>query len=237
MIGDREFTFRPVLTVCTLVALAILVVLGNWQLQRLEWKKNLISIVESRTNAPPRSLDALLDVAEMGHQVEYAPVRTEGAFVEGAVAPVFGTYDGAPGVFLFQLFQTEAGAIYVNRGFVPQSVDEAASPTPAGATEIAGLLRTPERVGPPASWFRRAGAGADGLWFLRDPEAMASVNGAGPVLPYYIDQYAVDGVTLPRGGTTRLDFRNKHLEYALTWFGLAGALFAVWVAVSLQPRE
>ena len=35
---------------------------------------------------------------------------------------------------------------------------------------------------------------------------------------------------LPRGGVTRLDLPNRHLEYALTWYGLALTLIGVFVA-------
>ena len=34
----------------------------------------------------------------------------------------------------------------------------------------------------------------------------------------------------PKGGVTRLELPNRHLEYALTWYGLAGALVAVFIA-------
>ena len=32
----------------------------------------------------------------------------------------------------------------------------------------------------------------------------------------------------PLGGQTRVDFPNDHLQYAITWFGLALALLAVY---------
>ena len=35
---------------------------------------------------------------------------------------------------------------------------------------------------------------------------------------------------LPRGGVTRLDLPNRHLEYALTWYGLALTLIGVYAA-------
>ena len=33
----------------------------------------------------------------------------------------------------------------------------------------------------------------------------------------------------PLGGQTRVDFPNDHLQYAITWFGLALALLAVYL--------
>jgi surfeit locus 1 family protein len=35
---------------------------------------------------------------------------------------------------------------------------------------------------------------------------------------------------LPEGGRTRINFPNDHLQYAITWFGLAAALAGVFDA-------
>ncbi len=39
---------------------------------------------------------------------------------------------------------------------------------------------------------------------------------------------------LPEGGQTRLSIPNNHLQYVITWYGLAGALVAVWIARSIR---
>ncbi len=237
MIAGREFQFRPVLSVCTAVALAILLSLGNWQLQRLEWKRDLIDRVDQAMTKPPVALSS----RAFGPGDEYRPVYAVGAFAEDQTVPLFGTLDGTPGAYLFDPLRSASGAlVYVNRGFVPQAAlqDPAIAPPQAG-TRVEGLLRVRETPSPPASWFRKPGPDAGGYWFVRDPVAMAAAAGLDEttVAPFYIDQYAVDTVEWPKGGTTRLSFRNRHLEYALTWFGLAATLFAVWVAASLRPSE
>lgn len=235
MIAGRQFHFRPVLTAFTALALAVLLMLGNWQLQRLNWKRDLIATVGAMAAAPPVALDK--EIVET--PVEYQPVIASGRFLPEHETRLFGTLDGAPGVYLFTPLRIEGlGDVYVNRGFAPQSVDaDQLSQAPSGDIELIGLLRTPEDVAPPASWFRQRGEDANGNWYIRDPVAMASMAELNDVLPVYIDQYATEGGKWPKGGTTRVDFRNKHLEYALTWFGLAGALLAVWFALSLPPRD
>ncbi|NNE40944.1 MAG: SURF1 family protein, partial [Marinicaulis sp.] len=89
---------------------------------------------------------------------------------------------------------------------------------------------------PPASWFQPTTQSADGLWHLRDPALFARSANIDAV-PFYLDR--MDGAQgeVPAGGTTRIDFRNKHMEYALTWFGLAVTLFGVWLVFSLPKRE
>ena len=132
---------------------------------------------------------------------------------------------------------TAGNVVYVNLGFAPQNIEEfeIAESDTASSVEITGLFRTAERVTPPASWFRTTDHSLDGLWFVRDPILFADHAGL-TTIPYYIDSFAVEGREWPKGGTTRLAFNNRHLEYALTWFGLAATLFGVWLAFSLPRR-
>ncbi len=236
--GAYRFQLRPVVTSFALIALAILIALGSWQLRRLEWKQNLIAQVEARVNAEPVPFTEAVRRAEAGEAMEYAPVIVEGRLRAEKEARVFGTYDGQPGAYIFAPLETGDGAVYVNRGFAPQKLLSAPcfcdEDSTAGA--ITGLLRMPEHLSPPASWFRTEEKSAGGLWFVRNPELFAADAGI-EASSYYVDQFAVEGRDWPRGGTTRLDFSNRHLEYALTWFGLAAALVGVWIAFSLKKRD
>ena len=236
VILKRRFRFRPVLTVFAALGLALALSLGNWQLARLDWKLDLIEKVETRVGAAPAPFESVLARAEGGESMEYAPVRLEGAFADEASARVFGAYEGAPGYYLFAPFDAAGGGrVYVNLGFTPQfaSGDDIALPQPGAATAVEGLFREAEAPSPPAAWFVSREEGRDGLWFIRDPRIFAASADAPP--PYYIDRFAVPGAAWPKGGTTRLEFSNRHLEYALTWFGLGATLFGVWLAFSLQP--
>ncbi|MEZ5893898.1 MAG: SURF1 family cytochrome oxidase biogenesis protein [Parvularculaceae bacterium] len=234
MFGGRTFQFRPVLSAVSLIAVMILAWLGAWQLQRLEWKTKLITQVEARTHEAPIAFDEAVRRAEAGEYMEYAPVTLTGRMRGESEARVFGSYEGAAGVYVFTPFETaQGGDIYVNRGFAPQGASYASADD---AQTVVGLFRYPERPSPPASWFQPKGKSADGLWFLRDPDAFA--RNAGVAAPsYYVDAFAAPGQAIPKGGTTRLEFRNNHLDYALTWFGLAVALVGVWFAASLKSPE
>lgn len=236
-IFGRRFRFRPVLTVFVALGLLLALSLGNWQLARLDWKLDLINKVETRVGAEPAPFAAVLARAQGGESMEYAPVRLEGAYADEAGARVFGAYEGAPGVYLFAPFDIAGGGrVYVNLGFTPQFADAAdiMPPQPGAATVVEGLFREAEAPTPPASWFVSKQQGADGLWFIRDPRIFASMAGE-PTASYYVDRFATPGAAWPKGGTTRLEFNNRHLEYALTWFGLGATLFGVWLAFSLAP--
>lgn len=233
MIG-RRFHFRPVLTVFAALGLGLALALGNWQLERLQWKQDLIEKVEMRTGAAPARFEAVLGQAEAGESMEYAPVRVEGGFAGGEPARVFGAIEGAPGYFLFAPFDTDEGVrVYVNLGFTPQvaPASDMALPPQGAPVIVEGLFREAEEPSPPASWIVSAEQSSDGFWFVRDPRLFMP-HTDGNALPYYIDRFAVDGAEWPKGGTTRLEFSNRHLEYALTWFGLGATLIGVWLAFS-----
>ena len=129
--------------------------------------------------------------------------------------------------------------MFVNRGFAPQaaSAPEArADGRVAGEVTVTGLFRAAERPAGLAKLFRPADQPAQNLYFTRDPAAFAAPNGTADS-GYYLDSDGADNPGVyPEGGTTRLDFPNRHLEYALTWYGLAATLVGVFLAFSLRRR-
>jgi surfeit locus 1 family protein len=230
-----SFRFRPAPTAAALATFAILVSLGAWQLQRLAWKKELIAKTEARLAATPIALDEALRRAQAGEYIEYQPVYADGVYRNDVASLVFGAHEGKPGAWVFTPFKASGAFIYVNRGFAPQ--DAAADAAKAGPLEevrVEGLFRSAEVK----RGFERALAPddqpADNLFFTRDPATLAAVHGL-DVPDYYIDSFGLESVApWPKGGLTRVEFSNRHLEYALTWFGLAGALVAVFLAFSFR---
>jgi surfeit locus 1 family protein len=67
------------------------------------------------------------------------------------------------------------------------------------------------------------------VWFTLDADAMAKAAGLTGVAPFTLDLVAgaAPSNDWPRGGQTRLDLPNNHLQYALTWYSLAGVLIIV----------
>src|SRR3546814_6835659 len=76
--GGRR-RFRPTFwaTVCTVVALAILIALGTWQVQRLFWKEGEIAKRQARVSAPAVPLPQGFPDPEA---IEFTRVRLEGRF-------------------------------------------------------------------------------------------------------------------------------------------------------------
>nr|WP_305888943.1 SURF1 family cytochrome oxidase biogenesis protein [Parvularcula maris] len=206
----------------------VLLTLGTWQVQRLQWKEDLIAKAEARVDAAPVSIAEALGRAEAGEDTEYLPVSAVGGFESPDVAHVFGTWEGRAGAYVFQamtLDEPEGRILLVNRGFVPQDQWAESYELP-DAEAFTGLVRNygPER-GLSAAVAPDAGSN---LLFTRSIEVLADELAPGrkdAVLPFAIDSTLP--TELPLGGTTRLEFRNAHLGYALTWYGLALGLAGV----------
>ncbi|MEM1380554.1 MAG: SURF1 family protein [Pseudomonadota bacterium] len=229
---------RPILWILTLLALGVLLSLGTWQVKRLAWKTDLIAKVEARIDLPPTPLTEVLETPDLEAQ-EYLPVIVSGGFPNARIAHVFGTHEGAAGYFAFAAMRLDDGSdrlVLVNRGFVPQDALDTFYPLP-DAGQLQGLIRlyTPEKG--LAAQFAPPNRPDDGIFFGRDPIALARY-----LTPGEEDNYvavAVDSTlptTLPQGGTTLIDFRNAHLGYAITWYGLAAGLIGVVGALSLKRR-
>lgn len=238
-----SFRLRPGLTLATAIALAVLSSLGAWQLQRLEWKRGLIAQMTTRLSADPVPFDDALAREAAGENMEYQPVFLGGVYAHDLETAVFGTYEGAPGVYVFTPLDAADPAtggrrfIYVNRGFAPQDFRNPATRAEgevSGEVRVEGLFRHAERRRGFEKWLAPEDQPKDNLYFIRDPNILAarhSIETPG----FYIDSFGRENRGLwPKGGLTRVDLPNRHFEYALTWFGLAAALLGVFIAFSLK---
>lgn len=239
-----SFRFRPVLTLCAALGMAMLVGLGVWQLQRLEWKRGLVARVEARIDAAPSAFAEIERLWTETQDADYTPVLARGVFRHDLEAHVFGTLDGAAGYYIFtplELSQPIDGArfVYVNRGFVPMALkDPARRPEGEidGEATVRGLFRGPGHARGIAAMVAPVDDPAGNSWYQREPARFAAAAGIA-ALPVYIDGFGEETPGgWPKGGVTEVEFSNRHLEYALTWFGLAATLFGVWLAFSMSKR-
>jgi surfeit locus 1 family protein len=229
----------------TLVGLALLIGLGVWQLERKAWKEALIAAITRRMNAAPLALPpparwASLDAAhdEFTRVTFRADFENDREALVFAGASAFRPDVSGTGYWVFTPARLSNGArVVVNRGFVPEANKDPASRAAGlvtGPVEIVGVLRWPERAG----WFTPAGDPAANLWFARDPLAIAAAKGWGDVAPFYVEQEApTPPGGLPTPGKLVVNLPNNHLQYALTWFGLAAVLAGVFAAFARARRR
>ena len=196
--------------------------LGIWQIQRLAWKRDLIARVDARVHAPPVAVPARNEWATLGIQdAEYRRVQTRGTFLHDRETLVDALTSLGPGAWVLTPLKTADGVILINRGFVPperRSAGTRAAGQVTGEVTVTGVLLATE---PDGRILRPTKPAAD-RWFSRDVAAIARIRGITDVAPFFIDaDAAFSSQGGPVGGLTVVKFRNAHLVYAITWFGLA----------------
>jgi len=219
-----------------IVMAVLLVALGLWQLQRREWKHELIAQVEARVHAAPVPAPGPAEWPRLSAARDaYRHVTAEGRLLRDRETLVRATTTLGSGYWVMTPLRTAEGTILINRGFVPPERRDPAARGEEGGEEnvrVTGLLRLTE----PGGGFLRANEPAAERWYSRDVAAIAERRGLDNVAPFFIDAEAgPDPARYPVGGLTVIHFPDHHLVYALTWFGLA--LLAGWAAFMLLFRD
>jgi surfeit locus 1 family protein len=234
-------------TVFALVGVAILLGLGNWQLDRRVWKHHLIDTLNARlsrapTNLPPREDWPRLTASEN----EYTRVRFPAVFLNGQEALVYTAGSAlrtdvkGPGYWVFAPARLDGGSlVIVIRGLVPMDRKDPASRaqgTPHGSIDVIGVMRWPEA----RNMFTPADNPQENVWFVRDAAAIAKAKGWPVAAPFYIDQEApVPPGGWPRPGKLVVNLPDNHLQYAITWFALAlglAGVYVVWLSRRFRRR-
>jgi surfeit locus 1 family protein len=212
-----------------LAALAVLVGLGTWQMLRRAEKHQLIARIAAQTAAPPIFLP--VDVADPA-TLDYRRVTVTGRFLHAREMHLLNRVrDGVAGVHVITpLVRDDGPTVLVDRGWAPASRpadDSRLVGRPSGRQTITGIARVPAAPGA----FTPPNEPARGLWFSLDIGRMASAQGGAPVAPLVVvsDMAPGERWPYPAGAPPRIDLRDDHLQYALTWYSLAVVLVVVVV--------
>jgi surfeit locus 1 family protein len=228
--------WRIAKAVLLLALLGILLSLGTWQVKRLQWKEGLLADIAERQAAAPVPLADIEAMAAKGGDIEYRRITAAGRYLNDKERHFFATYNGMSGFYVYTPLQLDDGRfLLVNRGFVPYDQKEPKTREKGelgGEQSVAGLARA-RLPGKPSSLLPDNDV-AKNIFYWKDLDVMASSIGLDPakVVPFFVDADTTPNPGgLPVGGVTIVDLPNDHLQYAVTWYGLAAALAAI-VAIS-----
>ena len=240
---SRSMTFVVTWALIALLAFSGLIALGVWQLQRLDWKQNLIERVNQRVEAPASAAPGPNVWPTINEQDDaYTHVQITGRLLREKSTAVHTSTELGQGYWLMTpLQQADGTLVFINRGFVTEITDDrAGGPSETQPVTVTGLLRLSESGG----GVLRDNDPANNRWYSRDVQEIANTRDlpAARVAPYFIDADAGGKPRAPHslkqayrepvGGLTVISFYNHHLQYALTWFTLAlmVAAGAFWFA-------
>lgn len=233
-----RWKFRPSLvpTIVTVLLLPGLVGLGFWQLGRAQYKRELQTLYDQRSQEPPVAIDAGVS----GEALQFHRVVASGTYVEAYEILLDNrVHDGRVGYHVLTPLKVSGSnlAVLVNRGWVPLAGDRATQPVtppPPGVVQISGVATLPhERVfalGPPV----QAAPGWPRLWQYIDIERYRGrVPFAVAPVVILLDPQSPGGYVRE---WARLDMGiATHQGYAFQWFMLALALIAIYFLVNLKP--
>jgi surfeit locus 1 family protein len=231
--AGRRFAVTP--AVATTIGIVILIGLGIWQVQRLHWKEGLLARIAALQSASPQPLDGVLRRAANDPDIDYVRVRATCPDIETApYLRLYSVKDGYAGwriIAACPLTGGSYGAILVDRGFLDQRLKLTVGQ--AISTPIVGILRR----GDTRNFVTPRNDPAQNLWYGRDIAAMAQALGVPKPAPTYL---MLEQPAPPPGGPVIAplpsDIPNNHLQYAITWFGLALALAGVYAASFWRKR-
>ncbi|MGY3236367.1 cytochrome oxidase assembly protein ShyY1 [Bradyrhizobium sp. USDA 4472] len=228
----------------TLLLTATFVALGVWQLQRRTAKHELVAALTERLAEPPVALPPPAQWATLTPaRDEFRRVSFTATYAAMPDAMVYSSGSAVrkdastPGTWAFLPARLPSGEmVVIDAGFVENTMqdrsveDRAVKKLVTGAPVVlTGYLRFPEAP----SWLTPAANRDKRLWFVRDHPAIASALGWGAVAPFYVDlEQPVPENGIPRPGPLDVHLKDDHLQYAVTWFLLAGAVlvaFGVWL--------
>ncbi len=196
----------------------ILISLGVWQVQRMQWKEGILADITARIAADPVPLPPAPDPTYADHR--YLPVPGSGRFTGKTLSVLVSRKEIGAGVRIIATFQTDDGRrVLVDRGFL-RDADKNRALTVTDAT-ITGNLHWPQETDsftPPPDL-------KTGLWYARDVTAMAQALDTEPT---FIVARASTGDEIEAMPVDTSGIPNDHWGYAVQWFSLA----AVWLGMT-----
>lgn len=221
---SRWLDLAVVLLVCVLIGL------GTWQLQRLQWKEGLIGQRQAQLAAEPVPLPAASDDWE---DFEFRRVAVTGTFDHEHEQLMGVSKEGMElgRQVLTPLLRDDGRPVLVDRGWVPEHANHPAARRAGqleGEVTVRGIARF--RDADEHAWMVPDNQPDAGIFYWYDMAALREATGR-DLLPVVVEADATPNPGgLPIGGRTRVELPNRHLGYVITWYGLAVTLIAVYIA-------
>ncbi len=206
----------------TLVMLGVLIGLGVWQIERLQWKTRLLAAIDRAEAAPAVPLPA--DPSPFAKVIVSGRFRTDLQATYGVTVRDTPAGPEMGSDLLVPLERADAAPILVDRGWVPEARGGAIA-LPTGPVSVQGFIRPDEKP----RWYSPADDPVERRFYTLDPPAIGAALGLPQAAPFTLvalgspppEHYPAPARDLPRPP-------NNHLAYAVTWFGLAAALLVIF---------
>ncbi|WP_017931288.1 SURF1 family protein [Robiginitomaculum antarcticum] len=236
--------FRPMpgFTVLTLIMLAILISLGTWQYQRLQWKTDLLASIDAAADAAPfMSLSAVNTAIEDGDPVDFrrieivvTPIPAAGeSKIATPVFFVFTTQDKKTYWRVFYPVSSHGNGVYVAGPLIPDAQKLAYKLPNDPQESVTGYVRLHQTPG----FGSPKSTPSQNRYFSFNPvpdelDWGEAIPGRDIQTGYYID--AVPATRAENIPPKRPDIRNNHFDYMLTWYSFALILLVIYTIMHVR---
>lgn len=222
-------------TLFTCVGIILLLGLGSWQVKRLMWKEALVSKIEYQLSQTPLTLAEVLSEPEK-HQ--YRRVRLKGRFLHEKEARLYTgpkILKGEPGYNLLTPLATDSGYVLVDRGWIPQTMKDPDKRQEVAMDEEAQFeaMLMPQET---PTWYTPENQLAQNMWFWIDVPTMMGELVGNNEMYFRALKKEEKSLLYPIAGEAKINVRNDHLQYAITWYSLAIILIVIYILFRKQNR-
>lgn len=223
--------FRPTFwaSVVFVPVFLLLIGLGTWQVQRLEWKNNLIETRMERIAAPALNIAAAQNAPDPD-AIEYRPITLSGLLRNDRQFRLLNRiHDGTQGAHLVVPMELDdgQGTIMIDRGWIPRGSIADLPDEPAQRVVLNGYVRAYRE---PGAFLPENEPGTNN-WFYMDEAAMLAAAGLSDGVGFYVEAGPDSNLPgrFPVGAVPDINLPNNHLQYAGTWYGVAGVLLVIFI--------
>lgn len=230
--------FRPTLipTLITIPSLVLLLILGTWQVQRLQWKNGIIADISRQMALPAIELPTPV-ASEI---VQYQKIRLTGEFLYDKEIFLYTgkrEFKGKDGYDVLTPLKREDGSLLlVDRGWIPieaRNSDAFNASRIKGSVTVEGIVMKGEKN----ATFTPENNPEKNLWFWIDIPAIRDYLKQDIPAFYILQGQGKDKSVLPIGSTMNpAMIRNDHLQYAITWYGAALSLLVIYYLYHRKPQ-
>ncbi len=194
----------------------IFIILGSWQIIRLNWKNNLILEIENSLKNPPVKLTQL-------NKENYLKIKTSGDVDFEKQIYLYNLNDsGTPGFEVLNPISIDGENYLLNRGWIPFEKKNTPEINVFDQNKIEGTLIIQGRK----NIFKPDNDIEENYWFSLDREDISKFTGK-KFSKYII--YLDGNYQFPAPKKITANISNNHKKYAMTWFSLAISIFLLYL--------
>ena len=196
--------------------ISVFLVLGSWQIIRLNWKLELISQIETSLKDEPVNLSS--DTIK-----NYLRIKSTGTINFDKQIYLYNLNEkGKPGFEVISPLKIGDSNYLLNRGWISFDMKNNKSINITDEGNIIGILKKQTK----ANRFKPENELSDNYWFTLDRDDIFKFTGE-RFSPYVI--YLSGNNELPKPKLITANISNNHKKYAMTWFSLAISIFILYL--------